>query len=1375
MSNCAIVCPQPVVEKIDARVGLSLWAHRAAQAALLVAVVGCLFGCRGVSSGTQTPVLPPSNTNPTPSLATGSLNPSSVVAGAQGFTLTVTGANFVASSTVEFNGSGRTTTFVSSTSLQAAITAADVAAGGTGMVTVSSPTPGGGISSGLPFTITDPAPTITSLSANSTIAGGGAFTLTVTGTNFISPSTVQWNGTARTTRFVSSTSLQAAITAADIATAGTAMVTVSNPTPGGGTSSGLAFTTNNPAPTIASLSTNSALAGGAAFTLTVTGTNFVPTSTVQWNAGARTTTFVSSTSLQVAIPAADIASGGTAMVTVSTPTPGGGTSSGLAFTTNNPAPTIASLNTTSAVAGGPTFTLTVTGTNFVPTSSVQWNAGARTTTFVSSTTLQAAITSADLATGGTNMVRVSNPVPGGGTSGSLTFTVNNPAPTAVSLNPNSAFAGDPSFTLTVTGTNFVSSSTVQWNGTARATTFVSSITLRAAITAADVNAAGTAVITVSNPTPGGGMSAPLTFTIKLPPPIITLLNPSSAVAGGTSFTLVVTGRNFVNSSSVQWNGSARTTTFVSSTQLQAAITAADIATAGMAKLTVANPIASGGVSAVSTFFVGNTGGSNFAVIAVNQAAQDIVYDRVNQVFYLSVTGTAATHPNTISLLDPMTGTITSAKAAGSNPNVLAISDDDQFLYAGIDGANKVQRFVLPGLTTDISYPLGSAPFGGGPFYALDLQVAPGAPHTTAVTLAVSSSTPSAQGGITIFDDAVARSTTAKGFGPGGGGGVLYDSLQWGADTTALFAANNEDTGFDFYGLSVSPSGVTLGHDFPSVFSSFANRIHFDAGTMLMYADEGHVIDPATGLPAGNFNTSGPMVPDSTLNTVFFISAGSSSATIQSYDLTHFTPIGAITIPNVTGGPIHLIRWGQNGLAFNTGGFGVNGQVYLVGGNFVSPAPPLALTPPPAVTPPPIPAANAPNIAVLTPSSAIAGGSPFILTITGTNFNAAATVQFNGSPLATNFISNTQLQATVAAGNILTAGGAAITVANPVASGGVSAPSTFFVGTTGGTSTSGAGFAVTVLNQASKDIVFDPAHQEIFLSVPNTSVNGNTISVLDVGTAAIVGEQYAGSNPDVLGISDDNHFLYAGIRGSSSVQRFTLPALATDLNYLLGASSGGPFFALDLQVAPGAPHTTAVTLAVSSSTPSAQGGITIFDDATARPTIAKGFGPGGGGGVLYDSLQWGSNATALFAANYEDSGFDFYVLSVNASGVTLAQDSPNIFSSFNNRIHFDGGSKLIYSNDGKIVDPATGLLVGSFAAGAPMVPDSTLNTAFFVTGGAGSTATIQSLNLTTHALIGSITVSNVTGNPQKLIRWGQNGLAFNTDGGQIFLIGGNFVH
>jgi hypothetical protein len=39
----------------------------------------------------------------------------------------------------------------------------------------------------------------------------------------------------------------------------------------------------------------------------------------------------------------------------------------------------------------------------------------------------------------------------------------------------------------------------------------------------------------------------------------------------------------------------------------------------------------------------------------------------------------------------------------------------------------------------------------------------------------------------------------------------------------------------------------------------------------------------------------------------------------------------------------------------------------------------------------------------------------------------------------------------------------------------------------------------------------------------------------------------------------------------------------------------------------------------------------------------------------------------------------------------------------------------------------------------------------------------------------MTIRNVTGNPLRLVRWAQNGLAFNTDGGQIYLIGGNFVH
>jgi hypothetical protein len=1131
----------------------------------------------------------------------------------------------------------------------------------------------------------------------------------------------------------------------------------------------------NSAPSLsanAPLSPSSATAGGPAFTLTVTGRGFLSSSTVQWNGSPRGTTFVSSTSLQAAITAADIATAGLAMVTVVTPSPGGGTSAPATFTINNPTPTTASLNPNSALAGGAAFTLTITGTNFVSTSSVQWNGTTRTTTFVSNTSLQAAITAADIATAGTATVTVVNAAPGGGTSGDTTFTINNPMPTATSLNPASAFAGSTSFILTVTGTGFVASSAVQWNGSARTTTFVSNTSLQAAITAGDIASVGTAMVTVSNPAPGGGTSGPLTFSITVPPPAITLLNPSSAIMSGAAFTLAVMGTNFVSASAVQWNGSARTTTFVSTTELQAAITAADIATIGTAKVTVVNPPINGGTSMASTFFVGSSGGANFAVIPINQAAQDIVFDPKNQVFYLSVTGTDPNHPNTISVLDPSTGTITSSMSAGSNPNVLAISDDSQFLYAGIDGSASVQRFTLPGLVKDISYPLVSSSVSG-PLFALDLQVAPGAPHTTAVSIGASGS-PSAQVGVQIFDDATPRPTIAKGFGPGGGGGVLYDSLQWGTDATTLFAANNEDTGFDFYTLSVNSSGVALTTDYPNTFSSFSERIHFDSGTKLIYADGGLVLDPSPGLPVGNFNTPFLTVPDSTLNTAFIIpNSISNSAVIESFDLTHFTPISSITIPSVSANPTRFIRWGQNGLAFITGGPSGTPQVFLVGGNFVSPAPTFIETPPPTPAPAPTPAINAPAITQLSPSSAVAGGTGFTMNVSGTNFVASSTVQWNGSPRSTTFVSSTQLHAVIATADLTTSGTVSITVSNPSTNGGVSAASTFFIGATGGTSSTGTGFAVAVVNQASKDLVFDPAHGEIFLSVPNTVANGNTISVLDLATATIVGEQFAGSSPDVLAMSDDNQFLYAGIHGSASVQRFTLPALAQDIDYSLGTVAGGPF-ALDLQVAPGFPHTTAVTLAVSSSTPSAQGGITIFDDGTARPTIAKGFGPGGGGDVLYDSLQWGSDATTLFAANDEDTGFDFYTLSVNSSGVSLNQDFPGDFSTFSNRIHFDSGTKLVYADDGHVVNPSTGSVVGNFGVAGPMVPDSTLNAAFFIISGSPS-VTIESFNLTTFAVVSSVTIPNVTGNPLRLIRWGQNGLAFNTDGGEIVLVGGSFVH
>ncbi|MCL5256307.1 MAG: Ig-like domain-containing protein [Chloroflexi bacterium] len=102
---------------------------------------------------------------------------------------------------------------------------------------------------------------------------------------------------------------------------------------------------------------------------------------------------------------------------------------------------------------------------------------------------------------------------GSATSNAATLTVNNPAPVLSTIDPATAQAGDGGFTLTVTGSGFLSGSVVRWNGADLTTTFVNSTQLTASVPAANIASAGTAEITVFNPTPGGGSSALLGFFV----------------------------------------------------------------------------------------------------------------------------------------------------------------------------------------------------------------------------------------------------------------------------------------------------------------------------------------------------------------------------------------------------------------------------------------------------------------------------------------------------------------------------------------------------------------------------------------------------------------------------------------------------------------------------------------------------------------------------------------------------------------------------------------------------------------------------------------------------------------------------------------------
>jgi hypothetical protein len=82
---------------------------------------------------------------------------------------------------------------------------------------------------------------------------------------------------------------------------------------------------------------------------------------------------------------------------------------------------------------------------------------------------------------------------------------------------------------------------------------------------------------------------------------------------------------------------------------------------------------------------------------------------------------------------------------------------------------------------------------------------------------------------------------------------------------------------------------------------------------------------------------------------------------------------------------------------------------------------------------PVPLLNNP----LVPDATAPGGASFTLTVNGTGFVSGSVVNWNGSGLATTFVSNSQLTATVPAGNIATASTASVTVVNPAPGGGTS--------------------------------------------------------------------------------------------------------------------------------------------------------------------------------------------------------------------------------------------------------------------------------------------------------------------------------------------------
>jgi len=248
--------------------------------------------------------------------------------------------------------------------------------------------------------------------------------------------------------------------------------------------------------------------------------------------------------------------------------------------------------------------------------------------------------------------------------------------------------------------------------------------------------------------------------------------------------------------------------------MTATIPASDIAHVGSAQVTVTNPGSGGGTSAAQTFTIAAAPAPTTWVRPVEgitppdntmpDPAENIVWDAARGKLYFSNAYTATAPSNTIAVIDPITGTVAASVPAGNDPDLLTISSDSSYLWVGLDGDHAVQRFLLPGLTKDISFtvPTDSS---GNPQQPVSLQAAPGSPHALPLVTGQWNIGPTGNA-VYVYDDATPRPVSVP-------AGSMLQWLQWGADDSTIYGiADTGTAGSVVDTLNVTSSGVSIGSE-----------------------------------------------------------------------------------------------------------------------------------------------------------------------------------------------------------------------------------------------------------------------------------------------------------------------------------------------------------------------------------------------------------------------------------------------------------------------------------------------------------------------------------------------------------------------------------
>ncbi|MDP9835267.1 uncharacterized protein YhjY with autotransporter beta-barrel domain [Neorhizobium huautlense] len=454
-----------------------------------------------------------------------------------GTVVVISGTNLSNATSVLFGGTAATGfTVISPTQITA--TAPASSAGAADIIVT---TAGGSVTLPGAYTYV-PAPTLTSVSPPDGPLGGGT-SVVIIGTNLSTTTSVSIGGTGATFTVNGPTQITATTPAGS---AGAADVVVT--TAGGSVTLAGSFT-YVPAPTLTSVSPpNGPLGGGTS--VVIIGTNLSNATSVSFGGTAATFTVNGPTQITATTPAG---SAGPADIVVTT---AGGSETLAGGFTYVPVPTLTSVSPPNGPLGGGT-SVVITGTNLSTATSV--SIGGTVAAFTVTGPTQITATTPAGSAGPADIVVMT----AGGSetlAGAFTYV---PAPTLTSVSPQDGPASGGT-SVVIIGTDLLNATSVSFGGTAATGFTVNSSTQITATTPA--GGAGPADVVVT--TAGGSVTLAGAFTYVPAPTLTSVSPPDGPLGGGT--TVVITGADFSNATSVSFGASAATAfTINSATQITA--------------------------------------------------------------------------------------------------------------------------------------------------------------------------------------------------------------------------------------------------------------------------------------------------------------------------------------------------------------------------------------------------------------------------------------------------------------------------------------------------------------------------------------------------------------------------------------------------------------------------------------------------------------------------------------------------------------------------------------------------------------------------------------------------------------------------------------